>query len=157
MRQKSIYLLLFIIVMSVASCKKDNWIDWKVQNEAWLAENKTKAGVVTTPSGLQYKVTRKGIAGVRPDALKSVRVNYTGKLITGAVFESNENVVFQVSSVIDGLAEGLGKMYKSGIYTFYIPADLGYGKDEQGSRSSINNYIPPYSTLIFEVELLDVY
>ena len=156
MKQKILFATLLLGVMLTAGCKKENWTDWKVQNEAWLAKNMKAEGVQTTPTGLQYKVLRQGIAGTKPDMLKSVRIRYKGSLITGHVFEESENADFAVSGVIDGLAEGLKKMNKSGHYIFYIPQELGYKAEEQGTRGNAS-YIPPYSTLIFDVELTDVY
>ena len=149
--------VLLTAVMFLSSCKKDEWMDWKVQNEAWLVQNSQRDSIQTTATGLQYKVIRQGIHGTRPDALKTVRIRYTGRLITGAVFEQNDDATFAVSKVVEGLQEGLKRMNKTGIYTFYIPQSLAYGDKEQGSRTGSSNYIPPYSTLIFEVELLDVY
>ena len=156
MKQTILFGLLVCLTLLTAGCKKENWTDWKVQNEAWLAKNKTAEGVLTTPTGLQYKVLRQGIAGTKPDALKSVRIKYKGSLITGHVFEEQQSADFAVAGVIDGLAEGLKKMNKSGHYIFYIPQELGYKAEEQGTRGYAS-YIPPYSTLIFDVELTDVY
>ncbi|MBQ4507556.1 MAG: FKBP-type peptidyl-prolyl cis-trans isomerase [Paludibacteraceae bacterium] len=156
MKKTILSAVLLCVILLTAGCKKENWTDWKVQNEAWLAKNKTAEGVLTTPTGLQYKVLRQGIAGTKPDVLKSVRIRYTGRLITGHVFEENEAADFAVSGVIEGLAEGLKKMNKSGHYIFYIPQELGYKAEEQGTRGNAS-YIPPYSTLIFDVELNDVY
>lgn len=150
--------LLALLLLSVClpSCKKDSWLDWKAQNAAFLVRNMQKDSIVTTPSGLQYKVIRQGIQGTKPDLIKSVRVRYKGSLITGDIFDQSDDASFAVAQVVDGLKEGLKKMNKSGHYIFYVPQELGYGKEEQGS-AGVRNYIPPYSTLIFEVELLDVY
>ena len=144
------------MTVSLTSCKKDSWLDWKAQNAAFLVRNMQKDSIVTTPSGLQYKVIRQGIQGTKPDELKHVRIRYKGSLITGNVFDQSDDASFAVSSVVEGLKEGLKKMNKSGHYIFYIPQELGYGKEEQGTKG-VKNYIPPYSTLIFEVELYDVY
>ena len=158
MKYKNILLVSVLVMFSLAlgGCKKNNWIDWKVQNEAWLAANKTADGVIVTPTGLQYKVIRQGIKSVKPDELKSVTVNYKASLITGFVFEQKDGADFSVSGLISGVAEGLKKMNVSGHYILYIPADLGYGEDEKGAQGS-SSYIPPYSTLIFDIELTDVY
>ena len=149
-------LLLSVMTVSLTSCKKDSWLDWKAQNAAFLVRNMQNDSIVTTPSGLQYKVIRQGIQGTKPDELKHVRIRYKGSLITGNVFDRSDDASFAVSSVVEGLKEGLKKMNKSGHYIFYIPQELGYGKEEQGTKG-VKNYIPPYSTLIFEVELYDVY
>lgn len=155
MKTKTI-LILVLLLLILPACKKDSWMDWKAQNKAWLASNSTKDSIHVTPTGLQYKVLRQGIQGTKPDKLKEVFINYKGTLITGDVFEQKDSVEFEVTSVIDGLQEGLQRMNISGHYIFYIPADLAYGDDEQGVRG-MKNYVPPYSTLIFDVELLDVY
>lgn len=147
---------LCLITAFLPSCKKDSWLDWKAQNAAFLARNMSNDSVQTTPSGLQYKVIRQGIKGTKPDELKHVRIKYTGSLITGDIFDQSDNASFAVTEVVDGFKEGLKKMNKSGHYIFYIPQELGYGKEEQGTQGQ-KNYIPPYSTLIFDVELYDVY
>ncbi len=114
-------LLLSVMTVSLTSCKKDSWLDWKAQNAAFLVRNMQKDSIVTTPSGLQYKVIRQGIQGTKPDELKHVRIRYKGSLITGNVFDQSDDASFAVSSVVEGLKEGLKKMNKSGHYIFYIP------------------------------------
>ena len=150
-------LVSMLVGLVLTGCKRDSWLDWKAQNAAWLAQNRDKDSIQYTSTGLQYKVIRQGINGTRPDALKTVRVRYKGCLITGAVFEQNDDATFAVSSVVSGLQEGLKRMNKTGFYVFYIPQELAYGSEEKGDRKGSKNYIPPYSTLIFEVELIDVY
>lgn len=153
---RTAFLVLCVMTAVITSCKKDNWLDWKAQNAAFLARNMHNDSIQTTPSGLQYKVIRQGIQGTKPDELKHVRIKYTGSLITGDIFDQSDNTSFAVTEVVEGFKEGLKKMNKSGHYIFYIPQELGYGKEEQGTVGS-KNYIPPYSTLIFDVELYDVY
>jgi FKBP-type peptidyl-prolyl cis-trans isomerase FkpA len=118
----------------------------------FLAENKTKEGVQTTASGLQYKIITAG-TGVKPKATDTVKVHYTGKLLSGKVFDSSvergEPVEFPVSGVIPGWIEALQLMPQGSKWEVYIPADLAYG-------ATGNQAIPPASTLIFEVELLEV-
>lgn len=125
----------------------------KTANESFLAENKSKPGVITTASGLQYQVL-KAAEGVKPKATDSVTVHYTGTLIDGTKFDSsvdrNEPVTFPLNQVIPGWTEGVQLMSVGSKYKFFIPASLAYG--ENGSRPTI----PPYATLIFEVELLNV-
>jgi FKBP-type peptidyl-prolyl cis-trans isomerase len=120
----------------------------------FLAENGQKPGVVTTASGLQYKVLREG-QGQRPSAYGEVEVHYKGSLIDGTVFDSSyergDSTSFLLAQVIPGWAEGLQLMAAGAHYEFYIPFELGYG------AQGIPGTIPPYSTLIFEVELLKVY
>jgi FKBP-type peptidyl-prolyl cis-trans isomerase len=123
-------------------------------NEKFLADNKSKRGIVTTPSGLQYKVVEKG-DGATPVATDIVRVNYKGTFINGKTFDSSydrgEPAEFPLSGVIPGWTEGIALMPVGSKYIFTIPQDIAYG--EQGTR---DGSIPPKSTLIFEVELLDI-
>jgi FKBP-type peptidyl-prolyl cis-trans isomerase FklB len=120
--------------------------------ENFLKDNATKEGVMSTPSGLQYKVITEG-SGRKPTAESEVVVHYRGRLLDGTVFDSSfergEPAVFQVGQVIDGWIEGLQLMSAGSKYEFYIPSNLAYG--EPG-----NQVIPPNATLIFEVELLEV-
>ncbi len=121
---------------------------------SFLVDNAKKPGVVTTSSGLQYKVLREG-TGRKPSEHGEVEVHYKGTLLDGTVFDSSydngEPITFFLSQVIEGWAEGVQLMAEGAQYTFYIPFELAYGP--QG----IPGTIPPYSTLIFEVELLKVY
>ena len=125
----------------------------KEAGEKFLAENKTKEGVKTTASGLQYVVEKQG-TGIRPTASDEVTVHYTGKLLDGTVFDSSvergEPATFPLNRVIPGWTEGVQLMQEGSKYRFFIPSDLAYGP--QG----IPNAIPPHSTLIFDVELIKV-
>lgn len=121
--------------------------------KAFLEQNAKKAGVVTTKSGLQYQVLTEG-TGRSPKATDKVRCHYEGTLIDGTVFDSsykrNEPADFPLNGVIPGWTEGVQLMKEGAKYRFFIPYLLGYG--ERGAGSSI----PPYSTLIFDVELIKV-
>lgn len=123
------------------------------EGEKFLEENKTKAGVITTESGLQYKVVQEG-NGPRPTAEDRVKVHYTGSLIDGKVFESTldngEPAEFAVGGVIRGWTEGLQLMPVGSKYIFWIPSDMAYG--ERGASADIK----PNSTLKFEIELLEI-
>lgn len=153
----NIFVLTLSAFLLLPSCKKGSeWMDWRAQNEAWMVMNGQKEGVITTPTGLQYRIIREGIGTAKPDELKTVVVKYTGTLINGNQFDANSNAHLGVSSVVKGFAEGLCKMRKSGHYIFYVPADLGY-KDEEQQSIGAKAHIPPYSTLIFDVTLLDIY
>lgn len=155
--KRLIYILGLVAVVVLPSCKTDNWLDWKTENTAWLKQNATQTDIRTSPSGLQYKVLREGISTqMRPDDLKTVVVNYSGALITGNVFDSGTGKALPVSNLIKGFAEGVKMMTPPAHYVFYIPYDLGYGEDGTGSEG-VMGYIPPYSTLVFDVELLEVY
>lgn len=119
----------------------------------FLAENATKEGVITTASGLQYKVLVKG-EGEVPQTTDKVKVNYEGRLIDGTVFDAsskhgNEPATFQANQVIRGWTEALTMMPVGSKWQLYIPQELAYGDRQAGN-------IPPYSTLIFDVELLSI-
>ena len=125
----------------------------KEAGEKFLAENKTKEGVITTESGLQYKVEKEG-TGEKPTAADRVKVHYTGTLLDGTKFDSSvdrgEPAEFGVSQVIRGWTEGLQIMPAGSKYIFWIPSDLAYGESGAGQD------IKPNSVLKFEVELLEV-
>ncbi|MCM1108437.1 MAG: FKBP-type peptidyl-prolyl cis-trans isomerase [Clostridium sp.] len=125
----------------------------KEAGEAYLKENASKEGVVTTASGLQYIVLREG-DGKSPKATDKVRCHYEGMLIDGTLFDSSvqrgEPADFPLNGVIAGWTEGVQLMKEGAKYRFFIPYRLGYG--ERGAGQSI----PPYSTLIFDVELIKV-
>ena len=122
----------------------------------FLKVNGKRKGVTTTASGLQYEVLKKAKdkKAVRPGATDTVKVHYEGRLLDGTVFDSSyergEPIEFPLTGVIKGWTEGLQLMPVGSKYRFYIPYALGYG--ERGAGESI----PPYSTLIFIVELLEV-
>lgn len=124
----------------------------KEEGEKFLTENALKEGVITTESGLQYEVIKMG-RGKKPAATDKVKVHYHGTLIDGTVFDSSvdrgEPITFGLNQVIKGWTEGVQLMPVGSKFKFYIPQDLGYGAQNAGS-------IPPYSTLIFEVELLGI-
>ena len=123
---------------------------WKKQNEQWMANNAKADGVVTLPSGVQYKVIIEGKGAVPADT-SMVKVNYEGKTIDGKVFDSNNNgAEFRCNQVIRGWTEALTKMPAGSKWEVYIPASLAYGERQQG------DVIRPYSALIFTIELLEI-
>jgi len=130
----------------------------KKQGEAFLAENKKKKDVITTKSGLQYIVLRKG-EGKRPTATDTVKVHYKGTLIDGTEFDSSykrgEPVTFPVNRVISGWTEALQLMNVGSKYQLFIPSDLAYGEQGAG-RPGPDQLIGPNAALIFEVELLSI-
>ena len=135
---------------------KERMAQGKVHKEAgekYLAENGKKADVVTLPSGLQYQVLREG-NGKKPKATDSVKCHYEGFLIDGTVFDSSlqrgEPAVFGLQQVIAGWTEGLQLMQEGAKYRFFIPYRLAYGEGGAGQM------IPPFATLIFDVELIEV-
>lgn len=119
----------------------------------YLAENAGKEGVITLPSGLQYRIITKG-DGAKPGPEDIVVVHYTGTTISGDKFDSsldrNEPARFRVNNVIKGWVEGLQQMNAGSKFMLYIPSDLAYGERGAGG------VIKPYETLVFEVELLEV-
>lgn len=125
----------------------------KVNGETFLAENKSKPGIVTLPSGLQYKIIQKG-DGAKPKATDTVTVEYTGRLINGTIFDSTSKsgkpATFQVSQVIPGWTEILQLMPAGSTWEVYIPANMAYG------TRSVGGPIGPNETLIFNIHLLSV-
>lgn len=123
------------------------------EGKAFLEENKKAKGVVETASGLQYEILTEG-TGKKPEKTDKVRVHYTGSLIDGTVFDSSVKrgtpAEFPVTGVIAGWVEALQMMPVGSKWRLTIPHNLAYG--ERGAGASI----PPFSTLIFEVELLDI-
>lgn len=125
----------------------------KSEGELFLAENAKKPGVITTASGLQYEIIKDTI-GAKPVATDNVKVHYEGTLLDGTKFDSSydrgEPIEFALNQVIKGWTEGVMLMSPGAKYKFYIPYNLGYG--EQGA----GGVIPPFATLVFVVELLDI-
>jgi FKBP-type peptidyl-prolyl cis-trans isomerases 1 len=125
----------------------------KEEGVLFLLENAKRAEVTTLPSGLQYEILTKG-NGAIPTSTDSVKVHYHGTLIDGTVFDSSVNrgepATFGVTQVISGWVEALQLMPVGSKWKLYIPSNLAYG--ERGAGNSI----PPHTTLIFEVELLDI-
>jgi FKBP-type peptidyl-prolyl cis-trans isomerase len=121
--------------------------------KAFLESNKTKSGVKTTASGLQYEVLKEG-SGQKPKATDTVTVNYEGKLLSGKVFDSSiarkQPATFPLNGVIKGWTEGLQLMGVGAKYRFYIPSELAYGPNGAGGS------IGPNEVLVFEVELLSI-
>lgn len=125
----------------------------KKEGEAFLVENAKKEGITVTKSGLQYEVLQEG-AGKQPKATDTVRCHYEGRLLDGTIFDSsykrNEPADFGLQQVIAGWTEGVQLMSEGSKYRFYIPYMLAYGEGGAGAM------IPPYATLIFDVELIKV-
>ncbi|MCG7490723.1 FKBP-type peptidyl-prolyl cis-trans isomerase [Vibrio sp. Of14-4] len=121
--------------------------------QAFLLENGKQEGVITTESGLQYKVLSKGEGTSNPSPKSKVKVHYHGTLIDGTVFDSSvergEPISFGLNQVIKGWQEGLTYMVEGDKFRLFIPSTLAYGKKGTGP-------IPPASTLIFDVELLEI-
>ena len=124
----------------------------KAAGKAFLAENAQRKGIVVTESGLQYEVLRQG-EGNRPVATDTVKVQYRGTLLNGTEFDSsyarNKPLTFPLTRVIKGWTEGVQLMKEGAKFKFYVPSNLAYGARSTGKISS-------HSTLIFEVELLEI-
>jgi FKBP-type peptidyl-prolyl cis-trans isomerase len=137
--------------MQVASEQKA--VTNKTKGEAFLAENAKKSGVKVTPSGLQYEIIKEA-QGEKPTLESTVKVHYHGTTIDGTVFDSSvergEPATFPLNGVIPGWTEGLQLMSVGSKYKLYIPAELAYGSRPAGAK------IGPNSTLVFEVELLEI-
>lgn len=125
----------------------------KTKGEAFLAQNKSKEGVVVLPSGLQYKVIEKG-KGEKPLKSDTVTVEYTGRLLDGQIFDSSEKTgkpaTFKVSQVIPGWTQALQLMSTGATWEIYVPSDLAYGP------RSVGGPIGPNETLIFKIHLISV-
>lgn len=125
----------------------------KTKGEAFLAENKSKPGVVVLPSGLQYKIIQAG-TGTKPGKTDTVTVEYTGTLVNGTVFDSTDKAgkpaTFQVSQVIPGWTEALQLMPAGSTWEIYVPSNLAYGP------RSVGGPIGPNEALVFKVHLISV-
>ena len=118
------------------------------EGKKFLEEKSKEAGVQKTASGLLYKVIKEG-KGEKPTATSNVKINYKGTLIDGKQFDANKNTTMNVGQVVPGFREALMLMTPGSTYQVYIPAELGYGLRQTGS-------IPVNSTLIFDIDLLEV-
>ncbi len=141
------------MMKKMAEAKKAVGEKNKAEGEAYLAANKAKEGVVTLPSGLQYKILKEG-SGKKPTLDDTVVCNYRGTLIDGTEFDSsykrNQPASFPVKGVIKGWTEALQLMQEGSKWQLFIPSNLAYGENGMG------NVIPPNATLIFEVELISI-
>jgi FKBP-type peptidyl-prolyl cis-trans isomerase FklB len=142
-----------VLMGYIEKVKADKASAAKKEGLAFLAENKNKPGVVTTASGLQYIVLKEG-TGPKPAATDKVKCNYEGKLLDGTIFDSSikqgHPIEFNVNGVIPGWTEALQVMNTGSKYRLFIPSTLAYGDQQMGQD------IKPGSTLIFEVELLEI-
>lgn len=142
--------VLFVILLFSACGKSDKYIDWKVINQDWYNQHKHDPGFTVTESGLVYRRIGPNAnpADRTPNANDMVIVNYTGKFIDGLEFDNGKKASFSMLGVVPGFQEALLKMRQGEIFEFYIPYEIGYGAKGSG-------IIPPYSTLIYRVELLE--
>ena len=159
--------LLSLFLIPLSGCKTNDWTDWKVQNELWLENNKNQPGVVETSTGLQYKIIADPTPqDAQPNTTSTIVCDYSVKLINGNILEAYNNVSMSLSSVIPGFSEGCHKIHNNGDIELYIPAYLGYdytkytqndyNKAEGSGTEGTTSFIPPYSTLIYEVHICAV-
>lgn len=153
---KKYIFILFAITAVLGGCKKNDWLDWKAQNELWLEQNKLNHAndekFHVSETGLQYRIIYEGNpTDAKPNVGSTVIVSYEGKLINGARFDGGTSQ-FAVQDLTAGFAEGLKKIHNPGIIDIYVPYDLAYGDTGAGSEGT-STFIPPYSTLIFHIEL----
>lgn len=150
-------ILIAACVLALAGCNRQSAEEVQANAEAgraFLAENAKAEGVVTLPSGVQYKVVRSGpAAGLHPALADEVKVHYEGKLLDGTVFDSSYErgvpAAMPLRRLIPAWIEALQKMRPGDEWILYVPAAQGYGTEGAGD-------IPPNSTLIFRIELIDV-
>ncbi|PPK99780.1 FKBP-type peptidyl-prolyl cis-trans isomerase FkpA/FKBP-type peptidyl-prolyl cis-trans isomerase FklB [Parapedobacter indicus] len=142
-----------LIMEAITAAREKMDAQLKQEAVAFMESNKAKPGITTTESGLQYEIIRDG-TGEKPTLTDTVTVHYKGQLSDGNVFDSSydrgEPATFTLDRVIKGWQEGIQLMPQGAQYRIYIPYDLGYG--ERGAGQDI----PPYSSLIFDVELISV-
>jgi len=155
------------VALLLMGCKQNNWMDWKVQNEAWLANNLKQDGVEKTKSGLQYKIIADPTPqDARPNSTSTVICNYTVKLINGYQVDGGNYISLSLNACIPGFAEGCHLIHNNGDIELYIPCYLGYDYQKYQSNESYaaegygtegtQSYIPPYSTLIYTIHICGV-
>lgn len=143
-------ILIVLLTIILPACQESEYADWKILNEKWLDAHKNDSGFVTSPSGLRYKIVHPGWhLDRKPNVNSDVKVNYKGTLVDGSVFDQNSGAWFSLSSVVRGWREALPKINDGGSIILHIPSKLGY------DTVSTNKKIPPHSTLIFEIDLIE--
>ena len=165
--QRFILILIPCSLLLTPSCKQNNWLDWKTQNELWLEENKELPDIKTTSTGLQYRIIADPTPNdARPNSTSTIICDYTVKLINGYQVDGGNYVSMNLNSTIPGFTEGCHLIHNNGDIELYIPSKLGYDNqnytagteyDAEGyGTEGTQSYIPPYSTLIFTVHLCGV-
>lgn len=169
--KKTVCNLLLIVVLLFSGC--DDFATWQELNEEWIAQKQNTLGegddeiieVRRLPSGVLIEVYHNGYGAipkpsVDPDSNESnskVLVTYKGWLIDGTMFNDAEEVTLSLSSTVKGWQEALSQMRQGSHWKIYIPAELGYGEEGSQNASTENFIVPPHSTLIFDIDLIDVY
>lgn len=149
------------------SCKQNNWADWKVQNELWLVQNLRNEGVKKTAKGLQYKIIADPTPqDAQPNDNSTIVCDYTLKLINGYQVDGGKNVTLNLANCIPGFAQGCHLIHNNGDIELYIPCSLGYDYSKYVQNDKYNaegsgtegtqSYIPPYSTLIYDIHICGV-
>lgn len=152
------YIFLAIAAIAMSGCKENDWMDWKTQNELWMENmmHSDDPDIKITADSLIYKIIADPTpTDVRPQASSVVICDYKGKLINGYQFDAGQAASFGMSGLVKGFSEGLTKIHANGDIILYIPWHLGYGEEGSGTEGS-SYFIPPYSTLIFEVHVCAV-
>ena len=155
MKKILLFLVLAISGLCLSSCSKDDDFEANLkEGQEFLEKNLKEEGVKATRTGLQYKILKEGnVDGKRPTAYSTVRCHYEGSLINGTIFDSSykrgEPSEFALNRVIPGWTEGVQLMTEGSKFRFYLPHYLAYGP-------SGTSGIPPFSTLIFDVELIAI-
>ncbi len=145
---------IILCILFFASCKQDKWLDWKLQNEIYMADIQQRSDLQRLPNGVMYKVRSTGnLTDAKPSIASTVLISYETQLINGMIIDSGSNVSFKMTTIIAGLAEGMKQMHVHADYDFYIPWTLAYGKAGSGEETISKKFIPPYSTLYFRVHL----
>lgn len=157
MAKQIIPIFLFALVL-LTGCKHDEWYDWKARNQMALEQIKQQPGFQTSPTGLVYRIRQDNFRSeaVPNDASYISCYPCEGYLINGYQFQSAPIQNTMVSQLIAGFAEGVKKIHTHGDIELYIPYELGYGEEPQGTEGTIS-FIPPYSTLHFIIHLSSVY
>ena len=158
--------LLSFVLIPLSGCKENKWQEWKVQNELWLENNKQQPGVQVTASGLQYKIIADPTPqDARPNSTSTIVCDYTVKLINGYQVDGGHSSL-SLSSCIPGFTEGCRLVHNNGDIMLYIPSKLGYDYEKYQENSAYDaegygtegttSYIPPYSTLIYDIHICGV-
>lgn len=174
LKVKGILVFSILCLILCTSCKENKWAEWKVQNEMWLEQNAKLNGVVTSSTGLQYKIkTDPTPQDARPNSTSTILCDYRVKLINGYVIEyqgptfgGTQSASISLSSTIPGFAEGCHLIHNNGDIELFIPCYLGYDAAKYSENNpyeaegygteGTSSYIPPYSTLIYEIHICGV-
>lgn len=165
--QRKFYIWMIGVACVLTGCTENNWMDWKVQNEAYLIQNaKNDPQVKTTASGLQYKIIADPTpSDARPNKTSTVTCDYTVHLINGTQIDGGKANLY-LPNTIAGFAEGCCLIHNNGDIRLFVPYYIGYDKAKADEKDDYNaegfgtegtsGYIPPYSTLIYDIHICGV-